>query len=139
MSIIIKRAKAIVRTYGFTIDTIEESLSDEEWLEIGTPEASFFVNERDGKTEVVMWTGSWPFMNDHPMGTLPSLEEAARYASWLLAREAFYSERDERLCDEAYKALKDRLVEQGCDGCDQDPWTEPVHYGSCPLAPKESV
>jgi hypothetical protein len=22
-----------------------------------------------------------------------------------------------------------------CDGCDQDPWTRPVHYGSCPLAP----
>lgn len=20
-----------------------------------------------------------------------------------------------------------------CDGCDQDPWRKPVHYGSCPL------
>lgn len=22
-----------------------------------------------------------------------------------------------------------------CDGCDQDPWRKPVHYGTCPLAP----
>lgn len=24
-----------------------------------------------------------------------------------------------------------------CDGCDQDPWTPPVHYGTCPLAERD--
>lgn len=23
--------------------------------------------------------------------------------------------------------------EPECDGCDQDPWRQPVHYGTCPL------
>lgn len=29
------------------------------------------------------------------------------------------------------EALPDELE---CDGCDQDPWRTPVHYGTCPLA-----
>jgi hypothetical protein len=26
------------------------------------------------------------------------------------------------------------VSEPECDGCDQDPWTAPEHYGTCPLA-----
>lgn len=35
-----------------------------------------------------------------------------------------------------FRLACDEYARTTCDGCDQDPWREPVHYGTCPLAPK---
>lgn len=118
MAVIIKRARAIVMTYGFTVEDVQLSATPEaEWCEIFTPETTFSVNEGTGVTEVVMWSGSWPNPLDTEMGALPSLEEAARYASWLLKREAFYEEKWERLAEEGSECIR---LTPGCRHKDYD-------------------
>lgn len=99
----IQRMTAIVKAHGFSVDsTRKSSVADgEDYDDVMTPEASFYRNLATGETEVVMWSGSYPFVNDHPMGNLPTLEDAVRYAAWLLKREAFYYERDEAKWEEA--------------------------------------
>lgn len=84
-------AKATVRTYGFSVEG-EGLFADE--LEVCTPETCFVI-EDDDVTHVIMWTGSYPFANDHPQGALPSVWEAASHAKWLLQREDFYEEREQ--------------------------------------------
>jgi hypothetical protein len=62
---------------------------------VQTPEATFCVFSDTGRTEVILWSGAWPFPVEHHQGAMPSIAEAVRYADWLLKRQAFYEERDE--------------------------------------------
>lgn len=107
-------AKRIVTTYGLSVEG-EGVFADE--LEVCTPETCFCIDD-DGATHVIMWTGSYPFAQDHPMGAMPSVEEAARYAVWLLKREAWWSEREEnqRLAWEAEPCGCEEIYRQHTKG-----------------------
>lgn len=122
----IREMARIARAYGHVVESHRESATpDAEYDDIMAAEFSLYRDCATGKTDVVMWVGSYPFANDVEMGTMTTYEDAVRYVTWLLKREAFYQERDEA-----------RWRDLECDGCDQDPWRKPVHYGSCPLAVK---
>ena len=48
----------------------------------------------------------------------------------------------EKTDDDTYPELQrawERVIEPQCDGCDQDPWRAPVHYGTCPLNTRTTV
>jgi hypothetical protein len=91
-------AVRIVRSHGFTVDNVD-GIPEIDDLDIDCPEVTFTVH--DAGVGVTMWSGAYPFANDHDMGSLPSLPEAVRYASWLLKRESFYDEQATRLLEEA--------------------------------------
>lgn len=85
----------MVQGYGLTVDRY--GLDDEDPY-LDTPEATFLFQE-DG-VAVTMWSGSYPFASDHDMGVLPTLEEAVRYAVWLLKREERYAQEFDKMFTE---------------------------------------
>ena len=87
---------SMVRAYGFTV---ERHGVDEGSFYIDTPEASF-AQDSEG-VAVTMWSGSYPFAVDHDMGVLTTLEEAVRYAVWLLKREDWYNEQFDKMLQES--------------------------------------
>jgi hypothetical protein len=87
-------ADTVLTTYGlgyggFGVDMIGDALT--------TDVFTFAYDEESDDWQVIAWTGSWPFAVDHPQGNFSTIEDAARFAKWLLARELFYQERDEAM------------------------------------------
>ena len=88
-------ADCVLTTYGlgyggFAVDMPGQALTSTEFT------FAYFENyefSEDGLSEgwqVIAWTGSYPFAVDRVMGNFATIEEAARYAKWLLDRETFY-------------------------------------------------
>lgn len=92
-----------IEAFGFTIESHYNNMDDP--VEINTIETTFHLYS-DGLVGVTMWTGAWPFANDHDMGILSSLWEACSYADWLLKRENFYAQRDQEMLDRSYRATR---------------------------------
>ena len=84
----------VLIAYGLSVEEIRTFEGD---IDISGIEFSFHYSQSDQTWQVVAWTGSYPFAEDHPMGEFAAIEDAARYAKWLLARENFYHERDEAM------------------------------------------
>jgi hypothetical protein len=102
-----KRMRAVARTYGFQVEGSADCATD---IEICSAEACFLYDKEEDKVYVILWSGAWPFATDHDMGSLPDIEQAASFASWLLKREALYTERDEA-------ALEASPCYKGTPGC----------------------
>lgn len=97
-------AKRIATTYGISVEG--EGIQVDGEVEVCSAEACFIQDGPDEPVGIIFWTGSYPFANDHDMGSMPTWPEAVRYAIWLLKREAFYQERDEAIAYEASECIR---------------------------------
>ena len=87
-----RQRRAVAITYGIYVEGSGESATE---FEVCSAEACFVQDKPSEETGVILWTGSYPFAQDHDMGSMPTFEDAVRYAVWLLKREAFYHEKME--------------------------------------------
>src|SRR4051794_26749250 len=92
----VRRHALPVLSAGFTVDSVE---IENALVEVHTPEFSFLF-EPGGKCFLTGWTGAWPFARDTDLGVWSTVDEAVRYAIFLIDRENRQNERDEAMLAE---------------------------------------
>lgn len=80
-----------------------------------------------GKGLLAAW-----WLDNHPTGSQEDLSDVDVLHGFESGGYVNYSD----LHDEWLRVIAN---EPECDGCDQDPWRAPVHYGTCPLNERQDA